>query len=233
MKKITRIFSEIVILALVIILNACTKKATPEPDLSGSVVKDIDGNQYDVISIGSQKWTKQNLRTSHYKNGQVIPQVSDPALWSALTTGAWCWYNNDSTTYAATYGKLYNWYAVNDPRGLAPESFHIPDDVEWTTLSSALGGNTVSGGAMKETGLVHWLSPNASATNSSNFTGLPSGFRNSDGTFNGITYSAPFWSATIFDAENSYIRELFYLNVNLLRNYNFNKNGFAVRCVRN
>lgn len=233
MNKSAQLLAGVLVIPLIFLHIACSRNNEAENIIPPDAVKDSDGNSYDVITIGAQKWLKQNLRTTHYRNGQPIPQVTDPAVWDTLNTGAWCWYNNDSATYAATYGKLYNWYAVSDPRGIAPDSFHIPDDVEWTILSSSLGGNTVSGGAMKEAGISHWLSPNTSATNSSKFTGLPSGFRNSNGIFNGITYSALYWSTTVYDAGNSYCRELFYLHENLMRNNNLNKNGFAVRCIHN
>ena len=98
------------------------------------------------------------------------------AAWATLTTGAYCYYNNDSATYAATYGKLYNWYAVNDPRGLAPAGWHVPSDAEWTELINCLGGEDVAGGKMKAVSAL-WYSPNTGATNSSGFTGLPGGYR--------------------------------------------------------
>src|SRR5580765_7574137 len=99
-----------------------------------------------AIKIGTQKWMSRNLDVTYYRNGDVIPHVTDPTKWQALTTGAWCWYNNDSAN-GAVYGKLYNWYAVNDPRGLVPAGWHIPSDAEWNTLSTYLG--IYAGGKMK------------------------------------------------------------------------------------
>ena len=130
----------------------------------------------------------KNLDVDRYRNGDPIPKVTDPTAWVALTTGAYCYYNNDSATYAATYGKLYNWYAVNDPRGLAPAGWHIPSDAEWATIETCLGGASVAGGEMKETGTIHWQSPNTGATNSSGFTGLPGGYRNYDVVFSDVGY---------------------------------------------
>src|ERR1035437_2945754 len=98
------------------------------------------------VTICTQVWMLNNLEVTTYRNGDPIPQVTDPAAWGLLSTGAWCWYNNDSATNASTYGKLYNWYAVNDPRGLAPTGWHVPSDAEWTTLSTCLGGAFVAGG---------------------------------------------------------------------------------------
>ena len=116
------------------------------------------------VTIGSQVWTTNNLDVKIYRNGDAIPQVTTSTAWAALTTGAWCWYNNDSATNAATYGKLYNWYAVNDSRGLAPSGYHIPTDVEWTKLTDYLGGLSVAGGKIRTTS--GWTAPNTGATNS-------------------------------------------------------------------
>ncbi|MEO6490062.1 MAG: fibrobacter succinogenes major paralogous domain-containing protein, partial [Ferruginibacter sp.] len=123
-----------------------------------------NGTATPVLTICCQSWMTKNLDVATYRNGTPIPKVTDPAAWAALTTGAYCYYNNDSATYAATYGKLYNWYAVNDPSGLAPEGWHIPTDFEWTTLENCLGGATVAGGAMKQTGPIYWTTPNTGAT---------------------------------------------------------------------
>jgi len=128
------------------------------------------------VQIGNQTWTLKNLDVSTYRNGDPIPQVQDNTAWANLSTGAWCYYLNN-TANGTIYGKLYNWYAVNDPRGLAPNGYHIPTDAEWTTLTTYLGGSTLAGGKMKEAGSSHWLSPNTGATNSSGFKGLPGGFR--------------------------------------------------------
>ena len=137
-------------------------------------------NSIESVTICDQVWMKQNLNVVKYKNGDPIPQVTDPSVWAELTTGAWCFFDNDSTT-GEIYGKLYNFYAVVDPRGLAPRGWHVPSDAEWTTLGNCLGGDTVAGSALKETGTAHWLGSNADATNSSGFTGLPGGSRDLDG----------------------------------------------------
>jgi len=118
------------------------------------------------VKIGNQVWMSTNLNVDIYRNGDIIPQVTDPTAWAELTTGAWCYYNNDSLK-GAIYGKLYNWYAVNDPRGLAPKGWHIPTDEEWITLVNSLGGDTVAGGKMKSTG-TWW-----SASESYNADSLP------------------------------------------------------------
>ncbi|HQK97087.1 MAG TPA: FISUMP domain-containing protein, partial [Bacteroidia bacterium] len=147
----------------------------------GSTVTDIDGNVYSTVVIGTQEWMQENLKTSHYKNGVLIPTGLSDAQWSFTTNGAYAVYN-DSTSYNAIYGKLYNWYAVADPNGLCPTGWHEPEDWEWNLLIKYIDTNAdttcvtspqsqIAGGAMKEIGLTNWISPNAGATNSSGFTG--------------------------------------------------------------
>lgn len=199
---------------------------------SSTSVTDIDGNTYQLVTICSQVWTKSNLNVSKYRNGDVIPQVTDPTQWSNLTTGAWCYYAN-TTANGTTYGKLYNWYAVNDPRGLAPVGYHIPSFPEWYTLvNTCLGGANTAGGSMKETGTTHWTSPNTTATNTSGFTGLPGGMRGgTNGTFYNINDEAHFWSAS----DNSGSIPTFYLHYNFAVALQFSfdyKQGMSVRCVK-
>ncbi len=195
-------------------------------------VYDIDQNSYNYLPIGSQIWIQQNLNVSHYKNGDIIPQVTDPTQWANLTTGAWCYYNNDSAT-GAIYGKLYNWYAVNDSRGLAPQGTHIPSDYESITLSNYLGGDSVAGGKLKELGTTHWLSPNTSGDNTSGFAGLPGGYRTDIGTFLNMNTYAYWWSATESNSSTSWYRFLYYNNGNFIRDNGFNKSyGFSIRLIK-
>ncbi len=185
------------------------------------------------VSICCQRWMTKNLDVATYRNGDAIPKVTDNAAWAALTTGAYCYYNNDSTTYAATYGKLYNWYAVNDSRGLAPEGWYIPTDFEWTTLGNCLGGDAVAGGPMKEIGTTHWTTPNAGATNLSGFTGLPGGRRSaSNGLFHQLGFNTYFWSSTEYDMINSFYRDLDYNYDDLFRTGAQKGHGVSVRCLR-
>ena len=195
----------------------------------------IDENCIPSVTICSHIWMTENLDVDHYRNGDLIPQVTDPTEWSTLTTGAWCYYNNDPST-ETIYGKLYNWYAVNDPRGLAPAGWHVPTDNEWTTLSNCLGGDAIAGGKMKEAGTIHWTSPNVDATNSSGFTGLPGGFRYSFVTttvdFLDIGNTGLWWSSTeetTFDARTVVLG---YALSSLYRSYYGKRSGFSVRCVK-
>jgi uncharacterized protein (TIGR02145 family) len=175
---------------------------------------------------------RENLDVLTYRNGDVIPQVTDPTAWANLTTGAWCFYNNDPLN-GAIYGKIYNWYAVNDPRGLAPQGWHIPTDEEWTTLSTLLGGNTAAGGKMKTTGITRWITPNASATNESGFSGLPGGLRSdSNGSFSSLGGYTAWWSSTEVGSTNSLTRYLDYRNGTINTGNGNKKYGFSVRCLR-
>ncbi|NOT51868.1 MAG: hypothetical protein HOP10_11400 [Chitinophagaceae bacterium] len=186
-----------------------------------------------TVTICSQVWAVKNLDVDRYRNGDPIPKVTDPTAWEALTTGAYCYYNNDSTTYAATYGKLYNWYAVNDSRGLAPAGWHLSSDTEeWVTIGSCLGGSSVAGGAMKETGTTHWTSPNTGATNSSGFTGLPGGLRDKFGNFIDVGNYGYWWSATENGALAAWYRRLHYNNGSINRFDHDKRIGCSVRCLR-
>lgn len=187
---------------------------------------------YPVVWICCNPWMTKNLDVSTYRNGDPIPQVTDPAAWAALTTGAYCYYNNDSATYAAVYGKLYNWYAVNDPRGLAPEGWHIPTDFEWTTLGNCLGGDGLAGGPMKEIGTTHWTTPNTGATNLSGFTALPGGYRYSYGVFTNIGLWGAWWSSTLYDSVSARYSYTENNTDNLTRTWTNKKIGFSVRCLR-
>ena len=163
-----------------------------------TTVTDIDGSIYPTTLICSQLWMKKNLNVSKYRNGDVIPQVQDATQWNNLTTGAWCYYANQ-TANGTVYGKLYNWYAVNDSRGLAPAGWHIPSNNEWVTLENCLGGWASAGFKMKETGTAHWLPTNDGATNSSGFTGIPGGLRISNPPavdFSQINYEGFWWSTS-------------------------------------
>jgi uncharacterized protein (TIGR02145 family) len=186
-------------------------------------------------TISGQIWMNENLNVAVYADGTAIPEVTDPTAWANLTTGAWCWYNNDATN-GAIYGKLYNWNAVADSRGLCPTGFHVPTDEEWTTLSNNLGGTAVAGGKMKSTGITRWDSPNTDATNSSGFSGLPGGVRfiNANGTFFGdIGFQGFWWSSSESETIYGWNRLLVAITGDLFRNRLTKNSGSSVRCIKN
>lgn len=195
-----------------------------------SQVTDIDNNVYNSVIIGNSEWTNQNLNVSHYRNGDPIPHVQDKEEWKNLTTGAWCYYNNDSAL-GTIYGKLYNFYAVNDPRGLAPEGWHIPSDSEWTQTENFLGEYLIAAGKIKA--LTFWEYPNKGATNETNFSALPSGLRYDTGEFNFINEFCYFWTSAVFDSNTAFARLLSYKNTVIFRFSNYMKDGYAVRCIKN
>ncbi len=181
------------------------------------------------VTIGSQVWSCKNLDVTTYRNGDPIPQVTDADQWFNLTTGAWCYYNNDPAN-GTLYGKLYNWFAVNDPRGLAPQGWHVPTDAEFTTLTNSLGGVSVAGGKMKSTSTL-WLSPNTGATNSSGWSGLPGGYRNMSGLFNGIGNYGSWWSSTEF-GPNVLNLGLGWSYGSVDRSASYKVGALSVRCLR-
>jgi uncharacterized protein (TIGR02145 family) len=204
------------------------KSFTTEEVQTGTVT-DIDGNTYQTVKIGDQRWMSENLKVTHYRNGDSIPNVID--RWYGLTIGVYCNYDFD-TNNAVTYGSLYNWYAVNDSRNIAPEGWHIPSDNEWQTLVDYLGGDLVAGGKMKETGTTHWHNPNTGATNESGFSALPGGFRNNLGDFWDMGTYADFWSSTAYSSGVAWYRKLGNASSGVGR-YNILKEiGFSVRCIR-
>jgi uncharacterized protein (TIGR02145 family) len=193
---------------------------------------DQDGNVYKTLVIVTQEWMVENLRARTYRNGVVIPEVTDAATWGGLTTGASCWYNNDSATYACPFGRLYNWYAVASSNNVCPTGWHVPTDAEWTTLENQLGGSSIAGGKMKSTGTLYWQSPNTSADNSSGFSGLAGGSRNNNGAFGNFGYDGYWWSSS---ENNTYSALSRLMNYNNGNTYSTNANksvGFSVRCMR-
>ena len=184
-----------------------------------------------AIKIGNQIWMKKNLDVTIYRNGDPIPQVKDPKKWDELKTGAWCYYDNDSLN-GKVYGKLYNWYAVNDPRGLAPAGWHIPGDKDWDELDIELGGYKIAGSKMKESGATHWLAPNTGATNSSGFTGLPGGYRYLNGKFYDLGVSASWWNTAEANATSAWAHGLSYDSEMAGGDGGYKLNGFSVRCVK-
>ena len=175
------------------------------------------------------KWKITNLNVTKYRNGVIIPQVTDATQWEALTTGAWCYYNNDPAN-EAVYSKLYNWYAINDPRGLAPIGYHIPSESEWTSLHS-------SGFPLKETGTIHWTSPNNVVTSTiyiGGFNALPGGSRvyNAPFIFDYFGSRGYFWSSSILNSFNAYYSYLDNISSGGQTRDIYKKSGFSVRCLK-
>jgi len=195
----------------------------------GETVMDIDGNVYKTVQIGTQKWMAENLKTTKYRNGDPIINNQN---WQSLTTGAYCWYDNNVTTNKTTYGALYIWYAVADSRNIAPAGWHVATAVAWTTLTTFLQTGNAEGGNLTDTGFIHWSSPNTDATNSSGFTALPGGNRLANGNFYNLGLNGSWWSSGSGDPNGAWNRILSYTNSNVNRGYGSKQNGFSVRCVK-
>ncbi len=221
MKKV--VFSTLIL--TILLFYSCRKV-----DLPPLIVNDIDGFMYHTVVIGNQTWLKENLKTTRYQDGTVIPLVSTLSVWMEATSGAYCSYENNNAN-VSLYGALYNWYAVTDVRKLCPEGWHVPTNDEWTTLTTFLGGLEIAGGKMKETGLEHWSSPNTGADNQSGFTGYGSGFRDLTGVYSSLFEFGYYWSSTEYSPTHGIGRKLFYDFPSVSFSGNYKQTGSAVRCI--
>jgi uncharacterized protein (TIGR02145 family) len=218
--------------------HSCGATNVHNPDKTYGTMTDQQGNVYRTIVIGTQEWMAENLKTSIYRNGDAIANVTDNVQWSSLTTGAWASYNNDSQ-FDCPYGKLYNWYAVADPRNVCPTGWHVPTDVEWNILIGYLDPSynpgafgiqsPIAGGMMKST--TGWNAPNT-ASNESGFSGLPGGLRGSNGNFGSVGGNCRLWSSTETSATKAWSRNLYFSNGQAERYIDNKPAGFSVRCLR-
>ena len=197
-------------------------------------ITDMDGNTYTTVKIGTQTWMGQNLNVSKFRNGDPIPEANTDEAWEKASMEkkpAWCYYEN-LTEYGTAYGKLYNWFAVNDKRGLAPKGWHISSEEEWNTLAQTLGGAALAGKKLKEKGADHWKTPNKDATNESGFTATPSGLNYSFGSFVSFETKAYWWTTTEDGDDTAIVFSLSH-DSNELFNLFLNKGvGLSVRCVK-
>jgi len=211
----------------------------PEPD---TLIDPVDGRVYRTVRIGSQVWMAENLDAGHYRNGDPIPLVEHPRMWGRGEKGACCFQGNDPGN-GSFFGRLYNWFAVNDPRGLAPEGWHVPEDSEWQELEMYLGmrrsdlnrtgwrGDN-AGGKLKEQGTRRWKEPNTGATNEAGFNAVPGGYRDVDGSFYVLGTCCYWWSATEYTDHFAWYRSLYYTSYRIHRTNSYVGDGFSVRCIR-
>lgn len=210
--------------------------------LGNTFVDSRDGNVYQTVTIGNQVWMAENLR--------YLPSVVAPGTGSQKTPYYYVnGYNGTvvadakATSNYTTYGVLYNWPAAmadnasstanpSGVQGVCPTGWHLPGDAEWKGLTDYLGEISEAGGKLKETGLIHWTSPNAGATNETGFTALPGGLRSYDGAFSSIGGSGRWWSATEFNVTSAWYRDVGCNNSDVNRNYGGKGLAFSVRCVR-
>ncbi len=204
----------------------------------GNGLTDINGTYYSSIIINGQEWMRKNLAVTKYRNGDPIQTGLSNATWQSTTSGAYSIYNNDAANNT-TYGKLYNWYAVNDSRGLCPTGWHVPSDEEWTNLINYLDPNqnliyvtqsSIAGGKLKS--ITGWMTPNLGATNVSGFSALPGGYRGTSGSFGSLTNLGYWWNSTDSVNGGSFMRKLRYDNSNIYRASASKQTGFSVRCLK-
>lgn len=200
---------------------------------TGLLIMDIDGNTYKTVTIGNQVWMAENLKTTKYNDGTGITLVTDPIAWGNLSTSAYCWYENNRESFGEIYGALYNCYAVETGK-LCPSGWRVPSQGEWTTLIDYAGGISVAGGNLKETGTVHWQSPNTDATNEFGFTGLPGGARSMHywDNFIGLGSIGFWWSATAYNTYLVHAWRMFYDAGNAFTNETTKRTGLSVRCIK-
>jgi uncharacterized protein (TIGR02145 family) len=206
-------------------------------------VKDIDGNIYKTVQIGNMIWTTENLKVTHYTNGDAIPNIIQSYEWPSLTIGAYCKYeNNDSLVNI--YGYLYNFHAIKDKRKISPPGWHVPTDDEFKDLMIFLGMSKIDadsigmhgnnfGGKLKTSGTLNWEDPNIGATNESGFSALPSGYRLYDSNFEGIGSSCSFWTSSQYDSSTAWLRILLNIDSGIVRGHGPLENGASVRLIKN
>ncbi|HEX2393949.1 MAG TPA: fibrobacter succinogenes major paralogous domain-containing protein [Bacteroidales bacterium] len=247
MKKIVKIkFCILLCCVLSFVFISCDKRGKDKDDDNNTTgiifnadktygtVTDVDGNTYKTIQIGTQIWMAENLKTEHYANGDAITYITDFDMWENILEGAWTYYN-DNENMNKDYGKLYNWYSVEDSRNICPSGWHIPDDPEWEALLSNLGGYLVAGAKIKETGLNHFAYTNEGSTNESGFTALPGGMKDFGSISFDLGLSGYWWSST--NANDYYDLDAYYYYIGrdvdpVLNGTGDKNNGISCRCVK-
>jgi uncharacterized protein (TIGR02145 family) len=220
MKKIVRMSG---LILLIFLIHSCKKDVD-------NVIKDFDGNIYTSVTIGTQVWMIENLKTTKYQNGDLIGTTTPATLdISAEATPKYQWAYDGNESNVATYGRLYTWYAVTDSRKVCPTGWHVPSDAEWTTLTTFLGGEDIAGGKLKEAGTDHWHNYDMFATNETGFTALPGGHRYFNGAFNSIGYSGYWWSSTEYSTDSACHRSVAW---GVVRSYESKQLGSSVRCLK-
>lgn len=200
---------------------------TPGPN-----VTDIDGNSYTSVKIGTQVWMVQNLRTTKYRNGDLIGTTTPDTLdIRTENKPKYQWIYKGYEDKVTIYGRLYTWYAVSDSRNIAPLGWHVPSYGEWATLIDYLDEQYIPGAKLKETATTHWITPNAGADNSTGFTALPGGNREVDGVFNYIGYHGSWWSTDEYLSDYAWNQYLFYDSSSFIGTFVMKKLGISVRCV--
>ena len=233
MKKNVSVFVYLLTMVLFIVLaGSCSKDDASD---AHKTVKDVEGNKYKIVTIGTQTWMAENLRTTKLNDGSDIPLASNKGHWAVLGTPGYCWYNNDAAKYKAKYGAIYNYFTVQTAK-LCPEGWHVSTDAEWSTLTKYLTGEfgdpNRPGDKLKEIGTTHWKSPNTGATNQTGFTALPGGSRDNNGEFTDIGEYGYWWTSTQTKTYSAWSYYMGFKHRDVFR-WEHDKNvGYSVRCVK-
>lgn len=219
-------------LVLGLLIFGCTEKEDPNSQLPENPefgeIADIEGNKYKTVKIGSQIWMTENLRVTKFSNGDNIPNVSNNKDWENIKSPGWSYQNNNQLN-DAIHGKLYNWYVANDSRNCCPQGWRVPDENDFGLLANFLGGETIAGGKLKQTGNLTWFPPNTGATNETGFNGLPSAYRYEFGRFDDLGYGGGFW------IKNSIVKwyVLKYDNTKFeMTDFGTKNSGISIRCIK-
>lgn len=235
MKSIKSILAPVA--SFFLLMATFTVTSCNQEDNEPATVTDADDNVYQTVAIGNQVWMAENLRTTRYRNGDLIPYITDDTDWTNLSTPGYCWHANDAQL-SLTLGALYNWYAIQSSANICPEGWHVPTNGDWQTLFDHLGGNSVAGGKLKEVGTLedmtgYWYAPNTGATNESGFGARSGGPRSySNGMFGSRGLNAYFWSSTELDVDKAYARALGNSTAGVISSSYDKRNGHFCRCVK-
>jgi len=222
----------ILLVIMLIFCVSCGDDPTSSDSNGEETIRDIDGNTYKIVKIGDQWWMTENLKVTHYRNGDPISNVTVDSLWVNLQNGAYCDHLNNADN-TAMYGRLYNWYTVNDHRIIAPEGWRVPSNADWQELIDHLGGQAVAGGKMKQSGTEQWNNPNHGATNESGFTAIPVGIRSNSGYFIELGINSYFWSKTESNLYIGYRLHLSYGHAQAQLGGADKQLGYSLRCIKN
>jgi len=222
MKNSCRWISFILVVGVLAVYSTSCKKSDNTDQFQYGTASDYEG---------SQTWMAENLRSIKLNDGTPIPYVSVNNTWSNMTSMAYSYYGNDSTTYKFKSGALYNWYTV-DTKKLCPSGWHVPSNADWVSLNTYLGVDTLAGGKLKDNSSAYWYSPNLHATNETGFTALPCGYRFYNGSYNNYGLSGNWWTATEYSTTSAWYRYLIYADGKLGKNFYDKTYGFSVRCIK-
>ena len=200
-------------------------------DDDGTSVTDIDGNKYHTVTIGTQTWLKENLKTTRLNDGTPLLNEIGDAAWEAMTTYGYCWYDNDAAVKGKTYGALYN-FAVANSGKICPSGWHVPTSAEWTVLKNYVGNDDDAGGKLKEAGTSHWNSPNTGANDDYGFTALAAGQRYEDGPYIYLGKNCNFWTTTIGPGTNPYGIRLYHDGADYHMSEFHRNRGLSIRCIK-